>query len=306
MVLGFVAALGTALAGYGIYKGSTDAGKAAKMAGQGAEDALRTLSKEITQMRVFMIETAWPEINKTLLHCQRVMETAEVLLVTSTFTVKVLALFLALCAAYMTHKITTGRNAIRPRHLNDLSTILEDTVLLVMYCLCVLIALVLVLELIKELLNVSLLNSFPIVILIPSLTTLAVVYRNIVIGMKALFKVLRYVYHVIIEIPINFSIDPVTKGSCYMYTRTNLVIKTAVCIFYALLYSSIPYGACLLILNILQRKESFIKRILVVYGVIYAATLMITVIGMTFISHFIRPIWGFFAKRNTGNVQRSH
>ena len=49
-------------------------------------------------MRVFLTETAWPEVNKTIASLR---DSANVLLVSSSFTVKVLALFLALCAAYI-------------------------------------------------------------------------------------------------------------------------------------------------------------------------------------------------------------
>ena len=95
MVLGLVAALGVGLAGYGIYKGSRDAGRAARGVGQEAEHALHTISKEVTQMRVFLTETVWPEVNKTIVRFNEVLDSVDVLLVTSNFTVKVLALFLA-------------------------------------------------------------------------------------------------------------------------------------------------------------------------------------------------------------------
>ena len=109
MVLGLVAALGVGLAGYGIFKGSTDAGKAVKRAGRGAEAALQNISQEVTQMRVFLTETAWPEVNRTMIHFRKVLDSADVLLVTSTFAVKVLALLLFLCTAYVTHKLSEGR-----------------------------------------------------------------------------------------------------------------------------------------------------------------------------------------------------
>lgn len=110
MVLGLIAAAGVGLAGYGIFKGSTDAGKAAKRAGREAEMTLQAVSQEIKQMREFLTEKAWPDVNRTLVHVQEVLDRANVFLDTSTFTVKVLALLLFLCAAFVTHKLASGRN----------------------------------------------------------------------------------------------------------------------------------------------------------------------------------------------------
>ena len=85
MVLGLIAAVGVGLAGYGIFKGSTDAGRAAERAGRavertgrGAEVTLQTISQEIKQMRVFFTETAWPEVNKTLVHFRGTLDHANV------------------------------------------------------------------------------------------------------------------------------------------------------------------------------------------------------------------------------------
>ena len=89
MGLGFVAALAVGLTGYSIFKGSRDVGRAADRVGRGAEQTLQTISKEVTQIRVFLTETVWPEFNKTMIHFRRVLNKAEIFIDTSTFTVKV-------------------------------------------------------------------------------------------------------------------------------------------------------------------------------------------------------------------------
>ena len=117
MDLGIVAALGAALGvglgGYGIFKGSTDAGRAADRVAIGTEETLRTVREEMIQMRTFMTETVWPEVNKTIVHFRNVLDRADVilkqfshvldrvavLLDTSTFMVKGMALVFAICAA---------------------------------------------------------------------------------------------------------------------------------------------------------------------------------------------------------------
>lgn len=309
MVLGLIAAVGVGLAGYGIFKGSTDAGKAAERAGRavertgrGAEVTLQTISQEIKQMRVFFTETAWPEVNKTLVHFRGTLDHANVFLDTSTFTVKVLALLLFLCVAYVTHKLMSERNSTsrwqlrRQSHISLIKTI-ENTVLQLIYCLCLVSSLVLLLQLVKEVTNISHLNSFPIVVLIPSLTTLAILYQHL----KAFLMLLRYIPYLVIELPIAMSMDPVTKGSGYM--RTVLPLQLLMCIIYLTLYSFIPYAAYWILDYLWQSEKSIFKCILFAYGVFYAATIALSLIGAFIISQLIRPVWAFQARRN---LQRNH
>ena len=309
MVLGLIAAVGVGLAGYGIFKGSTDAGraaervgKAAERTGRGAEVTLQTISQEVKQIRMFFTETAWPEVNKTLVHFRGVLDRANVFFDTSTFAVKVLALVLFLCAAFVTHKLMSGRNFVsswqlRRRNHNSLTKTIENTVLQLIYCLCLVSSLVLILQLVKEVVNISQLNSFPIVVLIPSLTTLAILYQHL----KAFLSLLRYIPYLVIELPITMGMDPVTKGSGYM--RTILPLQLVMCIIYLILYSFIPYGAYWVLDYLWQSEKSILKCILFAYGVFYATTIALSLIGAFIISQLIRPVWAFQARRN---LQRYH
>ncbi len=298
MVLGFIAAAGAALAGYGIFKGSTDAGKAAKGVGRGVEDTLHTIRGEVTQIRVFLTQTAWPEVNKTITRFRGVLDSADVLLITSTFAVKVLTLFLALCAAYATHKLIAGRSFVPSwkKRRNSLAAVMENTVLQVMYCLCLLVAMVWVLQLVKDLFNISWPHSVPLVVIIPSLATLVIIYQHLVTTVKAVLTLLRLIPYVIIEIPINMGLDPVTKGSGYM--KTMLPLQLGMCIIYLILYSFVPYGAYLLMAYLLQSEESILKCMLVGYGVFCGATMVINVLGVLIISYVIRPVWACLVRRN--------
>ena len=298
MVLGLIAAAGVGLAGYGIFKGSRDVGKAARGVGQGAEDTLRKISKEVTEMRVFFTNTAWPEINKTLTHVNKVLDRVDEFLVTSTFATKVLALFLALCAAYMTHKLISGRARtgwIRHRNRATIASVFEDTVLQMVYSLCLVLALVLVLQSVKELFHISWPSSVPFVILIPSLTTLAVLYQNLVAIVKAILVFLRFVPYITIEVPINMGWDPVTKGSGYM---RGVLLQLVICVTYLLLYIIIPYGAFSLMIHLVRSEESVLKCMLICYGVFYATTLAINVVGGVVLAYLIRPVWAFLVRRN--------
>lgn len=290
MVLGLVAALGVGLAGYGIFKGSTDVGKAVKRAGGGAEETLQTISREVTAMRMFFTETAWPEFNKTLIRVQGVLVRADTFFVTST-------LLVFLCATFVTHKLISGRNFTsqwqkRGNYINSFATTIESIILQVIYYLCLASSLVLLLQLVRELVNTSQLNSFPVVVLIPSLTTLAILYQYL----KAFLTLLRYIPYIIIELPISMSMEPVTKGSGYM--KTILPLQLLMCIIYLILYSFIPYGAYWILVYVWASEKSVLKCILFAYGVFYAATITLSVIGAVIISYLIRPVWAFQARRN--------
>jgi len=282
-LLGFVVAAATSLAGYGVFKGSTDAGRA----GRGAEVALDTISKEVTQVRVFLTNTAWPEVNKTLIRFRGVLDSADVFLVTSTFTVKVLALFLILCAAYMTHKLMSARAFIRRT--------IENTLLQILYSLCMVVALVLVLQLVKDLFHLSWPNSVPFVFLIPSLTTLAILYQHFVVTVKAILVLLRFIPYVIIEIPINMGLDPVKKGSKYMM---NIPLQLVMCVIYFILYLIVPYGAGMLLIYLISSEQSILRSLLIGYGIFYVATLLIGMMGAALLSSLIRPVWAFLVRRN--------
>ena len=302
MVLGLIAAAGVGLAGYGIFKGSTDAGKAAKRAGRGAEMTLQAVSQEVKQMREFLTEKAWPDVNRTLVHFREVLDHANVFLDTSTFTVKVLALLLFLCAAFVTHKLASGRNPasrwqLRGRNHNSVAKTIENTVLEVIYCLCLVSSLVLILQLLKELVNITQLNQFPIVVLIPSLTTLAILYQHL----KAFFALLRYIPYLVIELPIAKGMDPVTKGSGYMSTIVPL--QLLMCIIYLILYSFIPLGAYWILDYLRQSEKSTLKCILLAYCVFYATTIVLSLAGAFIISQLIRPVWAIQARRN---LRRNH
>ena len=299
MVLGLIAAAGVGLAGYGIFKGSTDAGRAAKRAGRGAEMTLQAISQEVKQMRVFLTETAWPDVNRTLIHFREVLDRANVFLDTSTFTVKVLALLLFLCAAFVTHKLASRRHRwqLRGRNHSSVAETIENTILQLIYCLCLVSSLVLMLQLFKELVNISQLNTFPIVVLIPSLTTLAILYQHL----KAFLVLLRYIPYLVVELPIAKGMAPVTKGSGYM--RTILPLQLLMCIIYLILYSLIPLGAYWILDYLWQSEKSTLKCILLAYCVFYATTIVLSLAGAFIISQLIRPVWAFQARRN---LRRNH
>ena len=79
------------MAGLGVYKGSRDAGDAAKRLSQGATNDLHTLT-------VFLTEKAWPDVNKTLIRAQQVMDSADTFFKISML---IIALLCSIGAAYV-------------------------------------------------------------------------------------------------------------------------------------------------------------------------------------------------------------
>ena len=179
--------------------------------------------------------------------------------------------------------------------------IVESTLLQIVYCLCLALALVLVLQLVKGLFNISWPHSIPLVAIVPSLTTLAILYQHLMATVKAILALLWFIPYVIIGVPINMSLDPVTKGSGYM--KTIIPLQLGMCVIFLVLYSLVPYGAYLVIDHFVQSEKSILKCMLIAYGVFYAASIVISVIGALIISQLIRPIWAFLARRNLQRIQ---
>ena len=291
MVLGgIIAGVGAALAGFGVLK----AGRAADRVGRGAESTLDTISREVTHLRVFLTDTAWPEVNKTIVDVRKVLDRADVFLVTSTFTTKVLGLLLALCAAYVTHKLTSARFAVsrwQRKKTNKMAETIEDTILQIMYCLCLTLAFVLVLQLVGDLFNMTWPHSIPIVFLVPSLTTMAVLYHHLTVVVMSIVTLLKFIPYVTIEYPISKARDPITRVSGYM--NAVLPLRLGICVIYLVLYSAISYVAYLLIVYLLQSEKSNLRCLLIVYGVFYAASLVICDLSALVISIAIRPFWAY-------------
>ena len=317
MVLGIVAGIGAVLAGVGILKGGHDVGSAAQRAGgaadrvgvaaersaltfervgKEAEVTLQKVRKEMTQIRQFLTETAWPEVNKTVSQFHKVLGKADALLDTSNFTVRVLAVLFALCAAYVVFKLISGRQPLNLRQRRHLTATFENLVLQIIYYLCLVIALVLVLHLVTEVLNFQWPHSIPIIFLIPSLTTLAIVYEYFISILKLIYTLLRFIPYIVLEFPADMISSPVRMGSGYM--NTILPLQIGMCLVYLILYSFVPYTAYYLFEYLSASETSIIKRLLFGYMVYYGATLVICVIGTLFISRIIRPIWAFVARRN--------
>lgn len=111
------------------------------------------LRKVLDTISTQMTDTAWPEVNKTIVRLRReVLDMADVFLVTSKFAAMVLVLLAALGAAYVTHKLISARADVpRPR----IYRIVEDTFLQMLYFWCLTMALGSFLVLVRDLFNMT-------------------------------------------------------------------------------------------------------------------------------------------------------
>ena len=261
---------------------------------------LQRIDEELTQTRVFLTEKAWPEVNKTMSRFRGVLDSTDTFLATSTFTVKVVALLIALCATYVVHKLRSERMSFQRwqrRQINAFTAVV-NTFLDIMFCLCIVLSFVLVLQLLKEHFNVMWPHSIPFIILIPSLTTLAILFQHLKAIFKVIFTLLRLILYVIIEYPIIKAVDPVTTGgsrSGYMMTVPFLQI-----VIYIIIYGLIPFVAWVLTVDILlvQWETSILKFLLILYVVCYASAMLVSATNSLLISMIIRPLWAFQARRN--------
>ena len=255
---------------------------------------LQRIDEELTQARQFLTEKAWPEVNKTMTQIRGVTERADEFLVTSTFLAKAISLLVVLYAVYVTHSIISERRysqRLQIRRVSSITTIV-NTCFDIMFCLCLALAFSLVLQLLKEYLNIIWPHSISFIILIPSLSTLVFLLQHLMGILKGTFTLLMYIHYVAIEYPIRKSTDPVSKGNGYWRILPFLQIIDII------LYPSILYGACSLTEYMWKSQESTLKRILTTYLVFYGAALLIGIIYNLIVFPFIRCLWACRAKRN--------
>ena len=233
---------------------------------------LKDTSREVTQFRHFVQkawEVAWSELKE-------VLDITDVFLIAST-------LLVVLCIGYVIH-------SQRRVQQNNITAVVRNTILEIVYSLCLISVVVLVLQLVGRLFHWS--HSIPFIILIPSLSTLGILYQHLVSAVK---KILSFFQYVMIDIPFRKFSDPLVKGYRHMSIRNVLFL----CIIYFVPYVAVPYGAYLYVAYLVQSEKSFWKRAIIAYGVSYAATMIINdVITATWIiSHLVGRALASLARR---------
>ena len=255
MVFGVIAAgLGVGLAGLGIHSASRRAGRAATLVGDQTAQTLEVIRSEVQNVRRFIIEEAWPEVNKTIVHANKVLDRAEELLIMGTFTTKILALLFFVLIFYVsklalsrvrknnqtkaenhrgqwTHGGQTGkyhRQHYYHQSQQDpgLMSLLEEMALWFISTLSMIMALVLVYQIFVEFFNLTLPNhsNIPFFIIVPSVTTVGLVLSFLKQLVVAILMFLMFTVHVTIQMPFELFFKPAQNANNFMQTFPLLTI----------------------------------------------------------------------------------
>lgn len=301
------AAAGSVLAGVGIYKAGHGASKASQRFGNLADrtgDILEGIRDDVRDIKVFFkerVEKVWPDIEHILNQTQIVLDRAENFLVMGTFMVKVLTLVFALCAVFITMNLLS-KSALnsnrRRKNTPSIFYVLEHVVLQTIHSLGLVLALMLAILIIGDIFDFTWPNTIPFIIVIPSLATVCAVLQSIREIVYTIGMLIRYVLYLIIELPINLIYNPVSRGS--NYTKSSYLLTTIFFIFYALLYFVVTFFPLQLFLR--KVNESNITSILTIallgYIIFYLTSVVTYILGCLILSYCIRPMWGFYARRN--------
>ena len=248
MVFGVIAAgLGVGLAGLGIHGASRRAGRAATLVGDQTAQTLEVIRSEVQNVRRFIIEEAWPEVNKTIVHANKVLDRTEEFLIMGTFTTKILALLffvlifyvskLALSSVRKNNQTKTEnhrgqwarggqtgkyhRQHYRQSQLDPgLMSLLEEMALWFISTLSMIMALLLVYQIFVEFFNLTLPNhsGIPFFIIVPSLTTVGLVLSFLKQLVVAIMMFLMFTVHVTIQMPIELFSKPAQDANNFMRT----------------------------------------------------------------------------------------
>ena len=311
IIMAFLGAVvGAGLAGFGIYRASRRAGNAVSGVGHQAEETLQVIRSEAVRIRKFLIEDAWPEVNKTITHFNKVLDDVETFLVIGTFTTKIFALLLAVCVLYMCKSIIQ-KNERRKNHNPNLFLLVEEISLYFISTLCLVMAVVLVLHILVEFFDISLPNMrIPFIIIIPSVTTVLLVLHYIKQLVSAVIALCIFMLHITLWLPFHFFTDPVNRGSAYRHTFHLLIVPFF--IPFAALYFASIYFSFFVWLEIFEKsvkgkKENhesgftLLETIFISYVIFYIAAILTNIFGSILIASFIRPLWAYFAMRNLNN-----
>ena len=139
---------------------------------------------------------------------------------------------------------------------------LEDIVTKFLYCLCLGLAVVLVVLLIRELLSIFWPQSIPFIHIVATVVlslaaVILVIYYLKVTG-KSIQMCLGIISYHTFELPAHWILDPYKKAT----SRLQFV-----CVI--LLYVIVSYLAVQIVVYLSPSKESIIKRIFIAYGVFY-------------------------------------
>ena len=277
-----------------------------------ASDTGRTMAamrEDVREIKEHLIREVWPRVNGTLDDVQAVLRETQTFVTTGTFTVKVLALLLIVCALYIIRKqrisLEWHRNAYRYSKARvggnsvDIVRVLEGAFLQFLFWACLLMAVVLVLHLVQEMFHVANVSNFwptniPFIIIIPSAATAAVVLQHLTEIVHTIASAILLLFYGVFGLPVVLAANPVSKGSCY--TQTSKLLTVVVIATTILLYIVTASFPVLYLWEVYQLKQPVLEFGLLVYLVFFATAIAINIMGEVMLIVLIKPLWSFMAR----------
>ena len=311
--MGLFGAVGALVGGFGLFKGGSGVRRAAKSLASDTGRTMAAIREDVREIKEHLIREVWPRVNDTLDDVQAVLKETQTFVTTGTFTVKVLALLLIVCALYIIRKqrisLEWHRNAYRNayRYSNarvggnsvDIVRVLEGAFLQFLFWACLLMAVVLVLHLVREMFHVANVSNFwptniPFIIIIPSAATALVVLQHLTEIVHTIASAILLLFYGVFGLPVVLVANPVSKGSCY--TQTSKLLTVVVIATTILLYIVTASFPVLYLWEVYQLKQPVLEFVLLVYLVFFATAIAINIMGEVMLIVLIKPLWSFMAK----------
>ena len=318
--MGFLGGLvGGVLGGFGLFKAGSGVSRAAKSLAANTGQTLAAIRNDVGEIKEHLLREVWPRVNETLSDVQALVRETQTFVITGTFTVKILALLLLVCILYVLKKQLTALQWRRSTYWQSPAykrtggggggspgaavLLMESAFLQFLFWICLLMAVVLGLHLVQEIFliaNVG--NLWPanipfIIIIIPSVATIAVVLQHITDIIRGIAGTIMLLVYTVIALPLSLSVGPVISSS--QYARTSHLLLSVTLLTIPFLYCAIAVFPALYLWEMLhlQQPLSLLEFALLVYLVFFATAIGVHILGEVVLRVLIRPLWDCWARK---------
>ena len=276
-------------------------------------DNVSRVSNELVESIRYVNQQVLPQVNAILHDFQDVVKIAGKFLMNANLAVKVLILFILLCAAFVCKKLSSGKR-------EGILATFEALIVQFIHWQILIFALASVIGLSNDIFssislpasNVTFLNATSaaplnpaLIILLPSAVALLLNYKTVLGGLKYLLYLIRFITYVIIGLPLDCITSPVATASAYL--KHSCLLASVVCVLYGSLYLFVAYSLFWLFTDVLvsQLPESSVHnsellpvyRLLLAYAMFYAVSILTYLLDWALKKICIRPLWAYRARR---------
>ena len=317
--MGFLGGLiGGVLGGFGLFKGGSGVSSAAKSLAADTGRTLAAIREDVKEIKQHLLREVWPRVNETLADVQALVRDTQTLVITGTFTVKILALLLVVCILYVLKKQITAvqwqRNtywqspaAYKPMGRSSRGSpgaavlAMESVFLQFLFWICLLMAVVLGLHLVQEMFLIANVGqlwpaNIPFIIIIPSVATVAVVLQHIADIIHGIASAILLLFYTLFGLPLSLSVGPVVTGS--QYAKTSHLLLSVTLLTIPFLYLVMAVFPVMYLWEVFQLKLPLLwfEFALLVYLVFFATAIVVHILGEVVLRVLIRPLWDCWAR----------